>query len=239
MAVTRALGIAAALLVLGPVGFAVASEWTAADAYGEATAGIYDVELFEPPQKKVYDPSSFRAAEQLVEGHTVFATIDLQAHFEETSGNVTITGLVRCEKDVQYRQWDPIGLGFGIPYKVDHAEAECVVAERVVISPDPGQWQAPTVANVWLGPVTPTGVVLPFTSPDGTEAYSEEFSFDVVREMQDGRVESHVCYAWAVPVVGTFAAHDGDVKNLYAPLPIPRLQECGAEDYDLDLERSF
>jgi hypothetical protein len=224
----RMLGIASALLLLVPFGYA-AQPWTVFDTYNEVYAAVSDLEVLNLPDKKVYDPNSFFAEEQPVEGHTVFATIELRANTSEVEGNVTIAGVIDCRHDVEYDYEI-----FPIPSRVRRAEVGCVIGERVVVYP-----VNYTSNSGQSSDFTPTGRVIPFTPPSGVPVYAEEFSFLLTETNNDGLVVERTMFAWATPVVPPWTTDAGKVKNFMMPIPLDRILEMDCGDYQVVLERDL
>lgn len=217
----RMLGLAAALLLVVPVGIG-AGDTPLLDLWGEASAIVSDVELFQPPQKKTYDPDQFYAEEQLVEGHTVFATIEFRANVSEAAENITIDGVVHCEDHVEADTW------MGIPYRVRHAQAECYVGQRVVVTPDPFSGNPGSLANLSLSSLSyhPTGNTFPVRSPDGQWGTVEELWFEV---------DDRQYFAWATPVFEPWSWGE-KTKNFIVPLPTDRLAHNDLSSYRVLLE---
>lgn len=214
---TRMFAIAGALFLI-PVGLG-ASQNPILDLWADGSVIIQDVEIFNPPQKKSYDPNEFYAEERLVEGHIVFATITFSPRYENATGNVTIDGVVHCEDHVEYDTF----AGF-IPYNIRRAQFECYTGQRVIITPDPFSGDPGSLTDLPL--MQPTGRVEGIRTPDGQRGYIEELSF-----VHEGKL----WYAWATPVFEPWT-RDGKVKNFMAPLPIERLASNDIDDYHVFLE---
>lgn len=216
----RMIALAAALLLIVPVGIGTAQD-PILDLWGEASAIIQDVELIEPPRKKTYNDSDFIEPEQLVEGHTVFVTIDLQPQYENVSAEVDIGGYVSCEHHVAYE-----AMLYVVPTNIREAQVECAFGERVVVTPDPFSGDPGSLDDTGAL-YTPTGQVFPFTVPGGQSGYLEELVFE-----HEGRDY----LAWATPVLRPFETAQG-TKNFYAPLPLAGLQANGGiRDYRVVFE---
>ena len=223
----RMLGLASALLLLLPIGVMAMpddgsghaeDDDSVLDAYQGVTATVYDVVLAQMPREREYDAASFHEAEQLVEGHTVFAVIELESRETETNGSVDIMGMVDCKAEAGYT--GPTFLGIPLPERIDRAHVECRIDEKVVVSPDP--FQDPPLAQP-----TPTGRLIPFRTPTGERAYAEELSYPVQRTQPDGTLGVATHYAWSVPIWQPWLDAHGRPKNFYAPLPEDKLREMG------------
>lgn len=221
----RMYALAAALFLAVPVGIG-ATQNPVLDLWAEGSAIISDVELFDPPRKKVYDDWQFVKPEQVVEGHTTFVTIEMVARYENVTGNVTIDGVVHCEDHVEYEAWYNL-----VPTRVKRAQAECYAGQRVVVTPDPFSGDPGSLRDLAENPpiYRPTGSVYPILTPDGQMGYVEELSFDHL-----GRTY----FAWATPVFQDWT-WNGKTKNFIAPLPVERLLWNDADDYRVVLENDL
>lgn len=216
----RMFGIAAALLLV-PAGLGAATD-PIFEIWGDAVAIITDVELVNPPQDVTYNNSEFYAEEQLVEGHTVFATIEFRAYPVESEGNISIDGHVSCDHEVRVDTvpW----MGIPIPTRIERAQVACQVGERVFVTPDPFE-----TGGSSANPPTPTGIVMPFEAPTGW-TYAEEFTYVA------GDGKSY--YAWAVPILEPWENARGTAKNFMLPMPIEKLRHNDVRDYSVYLMSS-
>lgn len=235
----RMLAIASAILLALPVGMAAWDEYgsgtenderTVVGSTLEAVATVTDVVLAELPREKIYDPASFREKENLVEGHTVFVTIDLEYRFNQTNGTIDIMALVECKANTRFTgpvYSLPFGLGeVTIPNRVEEAHAECRVHDEVIVSPDPFQ-------NPPLARPTPTGRDVPFNAPNGQPAVAREYSYPVRIDMPDGTARYETFYAYGAPLMEPWVDHQGRLKSFFCPLPEDRLVEMGVSDYQV------
>lgn len=221
----RMPALAAALFLLVPVGIGTGQD-PVLDMWGEVSAIVTNIELIPPAQNKTYEDNEFFATEKLVEGHTVFATIEFRANVSVDESNVTIDGTVECTHHVDWT--GPPFFGVPLPGRINEAHAECRFGERVVITPDPftgdpgvlGGGSAPAPAYV------PTGVVYPVLAPGGQRSYVEELVFE-----HDGKT----WYAWATTVMKPWE-REGTLKNFIAPLPADKLRLNDAASYRVILE---
>ena len=229
----RMPAIAAALFLLVPVGIGTGQD-PILDLWGEASAIVTNIELLPPQQNKTYDPNEFFAHEQLVEGHTTFATIEFRANVTVDAGNYTIDGTVECKDHIRGR--GPVIFGFVIPGTVDEAHVECRVGQRVIITPDPFTGDPGFLGGGGGGggggsggsapAYAPTGEVRPIRTPNGQFGYIEELVFE-----HDGKT----WYAWATTVMKPWE-RDGTLKNFIAPLPTDKLRLNDAASYRVILE---
>jgi hypothetical protein len=234
----RMIGLASALLLLLPIGVMAMPDLgdeaprgsPTAGGYEEVTAAVYDVVLAQMPREKVYDPGSYHEAEQLVEGHTVFVTLDVTYAYNQSNGTVDIMGMVDCSANVKYS--GPTFLGIPLPERVDSVQAGCRVDEYVIVTPDP--FDDPPLAAA-----TPTGRLLPFQVPGVGGGYAEELQYPVQVQGPDGAGRTATFYAWKVPIWQPWTDDHGRPKDFYAPLPEDRLAEMGVRDFRVYHERDW
>lgn len=233
----RMLGLASALLLLLPV-----AAWanpnddptsTVVEGGAEGLLQVTDVALADLGASRVVDPNSTSTHERLVEGHTVFAVIDIKTRVVDDVGNFTVDGLVSCHA---HAEGPTRGLTLPFvgkvyyPTRVDSVEIDCLEQHRVVVIPSPvGSTSSYT-------PLSPTGVVSRYQSPSGDVGYEDEYAFFERWSDAQGEHEAQR-YAWAVPVQSTWTKADGHAKNVMAPLPAARLLEMGVHDFQLVDER--
>ena len=224
----RTFAVASALF-LGMAGLG-AGENPVLDLWGEATAIVSGVELVDLPERREQDPATTSVGERLVEGHTVFAVIDVKTRpVNETEEFVEIEGVVHCEDRVSIRTERLFGV-VPVPTGIDQAQLHCYVGQRVIVTPDPFTGDPGSLADLpalGASAARPTGVVLPVTAPDGQSTYAEEMSFE-----HAGRTY----FAWAVPVLAPYENERGDVKNFRLPMPAERLRHNDVHDYCVLLE---
>lgn len=240
MITLRMIAIAAALLLGTPLVFAALPNDDELDVDGgelvnrnlEAAAWVVDVTLADYPKRVDGKADAFKE-EQLVEGHTVFITLDIEVRFNETNGSVNVTGFVECSHEVSWTGpgvGTPVGTVF-MPGHIDRAGAECRAGERVFATPDP--FFEPDVQS---SAMMPTGVMFPITTPAGDEGYVEEFAFTLVRMDQWGDVSERTLYAYAAPIFAPWLHEDGRPKSFVVSLPRERLVEMDVQDFTIILE---
>lgn len=228
----RMIGLAAAILLFIPVGMAAwpdddPGDGRAVTEYAvEAAFEVTDVAIANLPREKVYDRESFHETEQLVEGHTVFVTIDIEYSYVEANGTIDIWGDVHCKYDAhapgrEYRiPVGPYEVPIVIPESIDRARAECTVAGQTVVMPDPAQ-------GVPVSSPAPTGREFPYETPLGERGSAVEYRYTAMRA--DGTTTT--LYAWLTPIHKPWLDFDGRPKNFYCPIPEDRLMEMDLEDF--------
>lgn len=230
MITLRMLAIASALLLGTPLLVAAFPDdpdawWDeVTEVQGEASAWVEDVRLAALPAP-VTGRSAEVVPEQLVEGHTVFAVLNVHVWRNETEGVINVTGYVDCKHSVG------IATRNGVPSRVDHAGAECRVYERVVVRPN-----STTAPWTWFTPLEATGRIQPFTTPSGQPGYAEELSYVASYEDGRGQLVQQTLYAWAVPIYPAWLHVDGRPASFLAPLPEDRLREMGVDRFDVLFE---
>jgi len=232
----RMLGLASALLLLLPV-----AAWAnpndpssyVVEGGAEGLLQVTDVALADLGAPRAIDPSSTHAQERLVEGHTVFAVIDITTHVLNDTGNFTVDGLVSCSAHAE-GPTRGITLPFVgkvyYPTRVDDVTVDCLEQHRVVVIPSPFQTSSSYT------PLHPTGVVTRYQTPNGDVGYEEEYAFFEQWSDAEG-VHQAPRYAWAVSAHPAWTKADGHAKNLMAPLPADRLHEMGLHGFQLVDER--
>lgn len=233
MITLRMVAIAAAILVGTPVLVVVADHLPSIpggdplqEARGTINATVDNITFFEPPPK--YDrvmPSGM--PEQLVEGHIVFATIEIPLAVNRSEWNVSIVGSVSCELREDVRGVFSQG-GIPFPTEVGPGVVRCQVGEQIFVSPDP--FMEPGHTNAAVTPFTFSGTSQA-EAPNGEIIDVHEYFFDVTSLGDDGSVRTERMYAWSVPVLEPFLLPDGTVKNWYCPIPEARLSEMGQTDF--------
>lgn len=239
MLTLRMLALAAALLLGTPLVIAALPNDAEPDVDGgelvnrnlAAGAQVVDVVLADMPGRVEGRTGAF-GNETLVEGHSVFVTLDIEIRLNQTNGTVNVTGFVECSHyaDVEVQYFDTVVGDVPFPTRIDRAGADCRVGERVFATPDP--FYEPEVQNSGL---YPTGRLVPFTTPTGEVGYLEEFAFDLVRENEWGDVSEETYYAFAAPVYAPWLHRDGRLKSFVMPIPTDRLGE-GMNDFTIVLE---
>lgn len=240
MITLRMIAIATALLLGTPLVFAALPNDDELDVDGgelvnknlEAAAWVVDVTLADVPRQVDGRTDAFRE-EQLVEGHTVFVTLDIEVRFNETNGSVNVTGFVECRHEVSWTgpgARTPVGTVF-LPGHVDRAGAECRAGERVFATPDP--FFDPEVQS---SSMAPTGLLLPITTPSGEEGFVEEYVFTQTRTDQWGDVAERTLYAYAAPIFAPWMHSDGRPKSFLVSIPTERVLEMGVNDFTIILQ---
>lgn len=240
MVTLRMLAIAAALLVGLPLGWGLADHSidhvvvqggeVANVAIGTA-AEVTDIVLLDTFVQ--YDRIVVHnAPEQLVEGHTVFLTLDTQLVPNVTNWTVDIIGSVECDAHVNgegsFFQGLPI-----IPRRINDAYVECNIMGTVFVTPDPFYDSNDTTSSSSSSSTSPepTGDEIPFVAPNGVRGVAREYSYFWIVEDAAGVQTATQRYAWSVPIIEPWVHTDGSVKRWYCPLPVPRLQEMGLSHF--------
>lgn len=221
----RMIGLAAALALFVPAfAYALPSLWPGDDPSAliieggaEQYAQVGDIYLMDPPQPHVVEPNSTLGHEQLVEGHTVFATIDIVTRVAQDNGTVDVSAIVTCsaQTGVDYNR---TFFGIPVPNHVHTTTVDCLENATLVAVPNP----LPMAARSNL---QPTGIVIAFTTPTGEVGYETEYATTWAGQSY---------YAYAVnPVRAPFVGADGHAKNLYVSFPVDRLREMGVHDFTI------
>lgn len=232
MITLRMVAIAVAILVGIPITGVVADHlgsfpggdpWQEAEAAVNAT--VRDIELVEPPARfdRIIDAGM---PEQVVEGHTVFATIEIPVAINRSEWNVSVVGSISCDLDTR-AEGEFFG-GVPFPTRIEEGFVRCQVGEQVFLSPDP-----------FMEPGHFSGSVTPFTptsswqaeAPNGELIDVHEYSFGVTRMLDDGTLQTERQYAWSVPLTTPWIHTNGKLKDWYCPIPEERLAEMGKTDF--------
>jgi hypothetical protein len=231
---TRMLAVASALALFVPaVAVALPSMWPGDDPSAliveggaEQYARVDNITTVDPPQSYVTDMNTTLGHEQLVEGHTTFATIDIVKHAVSEHGSVNLMATVNCYAETG---WDG-DTWFGIPFPshVHTTTAQCIENATLVAMPNP-LYQPSTQRSS----LAPDGNVYPFTTPTGETGYETEYSFDVSYQDADGYVHHQTQYAWGVSPVHPWVDASGVVRSLYMSLPSDKLAEMGIHDFSI------
>ena len=227
----KTIASATALLLLIPVGLAsMGPDQLIIEGGADQVGDISDIVLADLSPFS-YANNSTLASERLVEGHTVFVTIDIVRDVIVNNGSVDITGFARC--DLHANATGPVFFGVVVPNRIHQAHEECHVGDRVIVTPDP--FNAGTMSFP-----QPTGVVHTFTAPNGEPGYAEEFAYTLTGfDLGTNMPTQTVRYAWAVPVLDTWTDAHGRTMDFFAPLPNDRLWEMNAGDFQVVLEKNF
>lgn len=220
----RTLWIAAALALFGPiVGFALSQsipndgdpQDTVVHTQGDVQAYVTNVTALRPPDSRPYDPNSLVKTERLVEGHTVFTTIEITRQGNLSRGTVNLTGDIHCWYDVGSDTWVIPVLGIfnvAIPTRLDHASAECTWDDKVIIHPQVG-------VPLYDAMLVPTGRTWVTESPLGDPAVITEYSFQAPVNETDGTQVLKTFYAWSAPVLPAWVSPDGHEMRWIAQIP--------------------
>lgn len=213
-----------------------------------AMAMIEFVNVVQPePQYEAHNHTWETPGEQLVEGHTTFVVLNAASseNHTELKGNVTVTGMVRCEDTVRgdYKPWlsytvpsyVPVvgGDAIAVPFPTGaSAKVECYVGQQVIITPTvychvTGNYGCTTDTQPSLPTMSPTGRIVPFVAPGGAASYMTEYSFEAPAE--DGWPMTY--YAWSVPLVTPWVNEDGEPQNLFCPIPRDAYDTMGVKDF--------
>lgn len=192
-----------------------------AEAYLEAT-NVTLVEAFAHYDRMMVND----LPEQLVEGHTVFLTIEIPLIPNITNWTVDINGDVSCALNESTRGvHGPFGIP--IPTRIDRARLECQAAGEVFATPDPFY----DSENAFRSSLQPTGNVYPFVAPNGQPSYTEEYTFFTVRDDEFGDAITRIYYAYAAPILDPWVAPNGETKSWVIALPDERLREMDVTEW--------
>lgn len=186
---------------------------------------IDEVTLLELPP-----PVSGRSAqfnnETLLEGHTVFVTIDIRIWRNVTQSNVTAVGNVSCGFDTG-ADFQNGPLGIPIPRKTRETTVECRDGEQVILRPDP--FIDPQLQNSGM---FPTGEAWEFEAPSGEIGQVTEWMFDSSAFNEStGGYDTARLYAWSAPVLEGWTHDDGTTKRFMIPVPEAKLWSQPVEQY--------
>ncbi|HUR67935.1 MAG TPA: hypothetical protein VM370_01715 [Candidatus Thermoplasmatota archaeon] len=228
------LAIAVAILVGIPIAFALADNGIPDVDGGEIVnfglgeaATVTDLALIQPPGEYFTNDSMLRP-EQLVEGHTVFLTMDIVLEKRVKNFTQELVGNVTCEFHEQGS-----GEFFGgivpVPSHFDELHEECHAAGMGFVTPDPFiDSDDQTLIGATL---TPTGNTPTVTAPNGEETQVTEYSYDITTENWLGEQQTRHLYAWSAPVLDPWTHSDGRTMNWYCPIPEERLVEMGLRHF--------
>ena len=229
MITLRMLGIAVAVLLGMPVGLSLAHHAIGhmnvpggelVNAGLEAAATVTDIVLLDT--FTTYDRVAVHnAPEQLVEGHTVFVTLDTLLVPNITNWTADIAGSVSCQANTDIEGQNFLGLPI-IPRRINEAHLECSVRGIVFVTPDPFYNSSNTQQT---SSMDPTGIEIPFVAPNGVRGVMREYSYTVLTQQADGAMRSATWYAWAVPIIDPWMHADGTMKTWYCPIPVARMIE--------------
>lgn len=228
----RMLAIAAAILFGAPVAVAAIDVevpgGTVISEHGTIEALIDEVTLLDPPKPVTGRSAAFRN-ETLVEGHTVFVTIDIRIWTNVTEGNITALGNVSCGFETGLNTQSTI-LGIPVPRKTHKTEVKCEHDGTVVATPDP--FFDSSAARTEL---VPTGAAWEFTTPNGDVGWVTEWTFDSARfDPATQQVVVSTYHAWSAPVFDEGWTHvDGTTKRFMIPMPHEKAWGQGVEHYQI------
>jgi hypothetical protein len=199
----------------------------------EETATVTDVILADPPQRLDHLPH-FDVPEQLVEGHTVFLTVEMVAVPNVSNFTVDIVGNVSCTTHANTSgPFFPVGpFNIPVPNRVHEFHEECEAGGFVFATPDPFMETESGDITSW-GPFQANGRTIPFEAPDGQTGEAIEYQFDLFETDWLGETTVRTMYAWSVPVLEPWTHSDGRERNAYCPIPEDRLLEMGIESFRL------
>ena len=205
------------------------------EASGSVVAEVSNIKLIEPAYK--YNVSKGELVpENLVEGHTVFVTMDIAAEATPVEGHIEVEGYVHCEHEANTTQTSYYLLGVPVPVvsSVNYVRARCDVYEGLVATPTiycqvTGDWDCDPPAFGAAPVMVPTGTILPFVTPDGQQAEAEELTFVATPPGEDA---PRSFYAYRVPILLPWVdAEDGLARNMHIPIPYDRLFEMDTWDF--------
>lgn len=236
----RMIAIAAALLMFFPVGVLAGPAQDTVEAGADLVLEVKNLVVADPTYERD-DPVDWDLVrpEQLVEGHTVFVTIETTGNVTVQEWNVTVDGHVECRHhgEIKGSWWN------GVPFVTgaEHVRVECHVGERVVFTPSvyciaTGD---PTCPNATPSlPMVATGVILPFTTPTGEQGYVEELSFVNHETDAWGHPVEKTYYAYATPVFAPWITDEGQLQNFRTLIPVDRLREMQVSDWEVFAEEN-
>lgn len=235
MITLRMLWIAAAIVVGLPIGFGLADhaighfEVPGGEVVNgglEAAAEVTDIVLLDT--FTTYDRVAVHNwPEQLVEGHTVFVTLDIPIVPNVTNWTANIIGDISCATYTDVEGHYFMGLPI-IPSRINQAHAECQAGGLVFVTPDPFY----NSSNTYGGSFHLTGFEYPFTAPNGQSGVAKEYAYDVVEtDPWTFQQKQSTWYAWSVPVLEPWTHTDGSTKQWYCPIPVKRIDEMGVDHF--------
>lgn len=228
MITLRMVWIAAALLIGPPLVVAATHDaWHVvveggemAEASAEAMIEATNITLVEATAQ--YDRVAVHnMPEQLVEGHTVFATIDIPLIRNVTNWQAEVVGDVSCQTNTSTS--GVYFFGIPIPTRIDRARVECQAGGRMYATPDPFY----DSENTYRSSLRPTGRTWTDVTPAGQATYTEEYTFTYLREEADGTVTQGDGFVYASPVVEPWLDTNGDGKSWMISIPYAVLAEMG------------
>ena len=227
----RSVALASALFLALAVGVALADPASdTLEATGEALAAVSNLRVFEPQSRYEPIPAGLKGEETLVEGHSVFAVLDYHGNRTEVEGNVTVTGEVDCDYRAEAGT-TPWYAGLPMVTGVREAWLRCRVHDQVIVTPTvycqaQGDWECDAPGAPVL---VPTGARTPFQGPDGQSGELVEYAFSAT---PPGEAEPRTYYAFGVPILEPWVhLDDGAQRNLWAPLPLARLEQMDVWDF--------
>ena len=165
--------------------------------------------------------------EELVEGHTVFATMNIELIPHKVAKEVNVAGLVECRYDI---------IGVQVPsLAIERIYAECNVGGSIWLS-DPDSAQ-PTSRH----DLEPTGREYLVDPPDGGEpSLVVEYAYWSPRTDEDGleRYERVYCWETFVRPVATNPRTDKPF-NFVARVDLDRMEEMGTNRVSVSASDAF
>lgn len=234
MITLRMVAIAVAMLVGIPVAIVAADHMpdvpggTVHEAEAEARAMVTDIALIDPPDRYVRAENEFRP-EQLVEGHIVFITIDLQRVLVEENFTFDIVGNVSCDFGASGE--GEFFLGLPWPTDVDEGFVRCQAGDKIFVTPDPFIEGDDVGFGSTVTPFVPVSTSTA-KAPNGETIDVEEYAFDVITYDAQGAATSKTYSAWSVPVLQPWTHTDGSTKSWFCPIPEDRLREMGVSMFN-------
>ena len=235
MITLRMLWIALAIVVGLPIGFGLADHaighytvpgGEVVNAGLDAAATVTDIVLVETVT--TYDRLAVHNwPEQLVEGHTVFVTLDIPVVPNITNWTADIAGDIECKTHTDIEGYYFLGLPI-IPSRINEAHAECHVAGIVFVTPDPFYNSSHTSGSS----MRLTGLEYPFQAPNGQRGIAREYAYEVVTVDPITFAQTQATwYAWGVPILEPWTHTDGSTKRWYCPIPVARIDEMGVDHF--------
>lgn len=241
----RNVTLAAALLLALAVGAYADPYSDVYEASAEVVAEVSNIKILEPATKRVAwtDPIEH---ENLVEGHSVFVTMEINATRVPVEGNADVIGHVECDvskgtKTSMYVVTIPMPAGqppktveVPVVTEVNYVKARCSLYGGLIVTPTiycqvTGDWDCDPPAMQSAPVMAPTGRVIPYVTPDGQHAEAEELTFIAT---PPGEESPRSFYAYRVPILLPWGdAEDFQIRNLQAPIPYDRLFEMDVWDF--------
>lgn len=246
MITLRMIGIAVAILLGLPIATVLADHVPGhvqvpggelVNAGAREAGRISDIVLIRPPPTYERTGNEFRP-EQVVEGHIVFVTIDIQLVEKVSNFTFDIAGNISCELHSS-GEGEFFGGIVPVPRQFDEFHEECEAAGVVFVTPDPfidsQNADPPTSAAL-----QPNGRTFQRQAPNGEWIEITEYEFTKPETDWMGETTGmKTYYAWSVPTITPWTHDDGSTKKWFCPIPEDRLGEMGETHFTAFLESAF